>query len=77
MKHAIRNSVLGVGLAGALAMVAPGPSSAGAVPSNAALVKMAAAQQATDVRYRRAARRYGYRSSRCVIEGGYHRQMTC
>jgi hypothetical protein len=77
MKTTIRNSVFGVGLAGVLAMAAPGPTSAGSVPGNTARVKMAASQQLTDVRYRRAWRHYGYRASRCTIEGGYHRQMTC
>jgi hypothetical protein len=79
MKTAIRKSLLGAGLAGAVAMAAPAPASAGSVPANPTLVKMTAGQQLTDVRWRRSGRHYGYRYGRsgCTIEGGYHRQMTC
>jgi hypothetical protein len=79
MNTTIYNCVCSIGLAGALTLAAAVSSPAASVPTATAVVKAAASQQVTDVRWRRAGRHYGYRygSSTCVIQGGYHRQMTC
>jgi hypothetical protein len=79
MNTTIYNCVFSIGLASALTLAAAGSSPAASVPANTIVVKAAASQQVTDVRWRKGWRHAGYRYGRntCVIQGGYHRQMTC
>jgi hypothetical protein len=70
--------VIGIGLAGALAMIAAGSVTAAPVLSSTAQVKSAAASSTTDVRWRHWRWRRGYAyNSGCHVEGGYHRPNGC
>src|SRR5256885_2120629 len=71
---------LGMGLAGAVALIAAaGSVTAAPVVSNSAAVKSAATSVATEARWRHHVRRYrGYAyNSGCHVEGGYHRPNGC
>jgi hypothetical protein len=77
MQTTMRICALCVAIAGVLALSSATPSSAAPAFGGAALIKVFAGQQLTDVRWRHGWR-YGYRYRRgCVIAGGYHREMSC
>ena len=80
MTSVVRNRVLSIGFAGALALAfATAASSAGSMPTNTTLLKQSAAAQLTTVRWHRSWRHSGSRASRstCTLAGGYQRDRTC